>query len=323
MQRKLYKQVRIVATLLAALLFWPIVQAANVSPPTPEGMLPHFESMIALAIVLVSIATAWMLNHALPRARVFGTLLAALGCFGVVFWFIALLGTGVMEDPKPHQAPMDAAKPALMWIQAGIALVAGISLLAVANRQRKSSDLLHLLHVNEPHRYGRMSRLLHWATAILMIIMIPMGIFFSMIPEDVWYRTEYSVVHKTIGIIIFGLLIFRLFWNTKSKRPALDASLTPTERKMAHGAHVALYGLLFALPVTGYVMTSLHGYPSYLFTLELQPFLDESDADIYWGLFHKYLLPYFLYIVLGAHILGALKHQFIDKHENAFKRMVN
>jgi len=36
---------------------------------------------------------------------------------------------------------------------------------------------------------------------------------------------------------------------------------------------------------------------------------------------HKYLLPYLLYIVLGAHIIGALKHQFIDKKHSAFKRM--
>jgi len=144
-----------------------------------------------------------------------------------------------------------------------------------------------------------------------------------MIPEDVWYRTEYNVVHKTIGILIFGLLIGRLVWNKKSKRPALDASLTPAERKMAHGAHVGLYILMFAMPLSGYVMTSMHGYPSYLFTLELPPFLPESKAYIVWGLFHKYLLPYFLYIILGAHILGALKHQFVDKHDNAFKRMVS
>ena len=38
------------------------------------------------------------------------------------------------------------------------------------------------------------------------------------------------------------------------------------------------------------------------------------------GGFHKYLLPY---IILGAHVLGALKHQFIDKHDSAFKRIVS
>ena len=91
---------------------------------------------------------------------------------------------------------------------------------------------------------------------------------------------------------------------------------------MAHIAHITLYGLLFALPLTGYIMTSMHGYPTYLFTLKIPALVGESDAYIYWGLFHKYLLQYLVYIVLGAHILGALKHQFIDKHDSAFKRMV-
>lgn len=70
-------------------------------------------------------------------------------------------------------------------------------------------------------------------------------------------------------------------------------------------------------------MTSFHGYSSYFFTFELKPFLPESDAYIVWGLFHKYLLQYLIYIVLGAHILGALKHHFIDKHTDAIKRMVS
>ena len=47
----------------------------------------------------------------------------------------------------------------------------------------------------------------------------------------------------------------------------------------------------------------------------------ESDVYILWGLFHKYLLPYLLYIVLGAHILGTIKHHFYDKHTSAIKRM--
>ena len=151
--------------------------------------------------------------------------------------------------------------------------------------------------------------------------MIPTGIFSSMIPEGTWYRTEYNVVHKTIGLIIFGLFIARIIWNRKSKRPELDTGLKPSERKMAHWAHITLYVLMFAVPLTGYFMTSLHGYSTYFFILELKSFLPESGAYIVFGLFHKYLLQYVIYIVLGAHILGALKHHYVDKHSSAIRRM--
>ncbi|MEM7016223.1 MAG: cytochrome b [Pseudomonadota bacterium] len=292
---------------------------------TPPGMLPHFDSWIALAMIVTSVATAWLLNVSAPKVRVMGTVLAAFGCFAIFAWFIFFVtGTGFLENPKPYQTPMDAAKPALLWTQASIALIAGFILLAVAYRQSKSDETLVLPSTNEPERYGRVSRILHWTTAILFISLIPMGIFASIIPEDVWYRTEYNVVHKTIGVLIFGLLIFRLFWNRQSKRPALDASLKPWERKLAHSAHVALYVMMIAVPLTGFIMTSSHGYPTFFFIWEFQPLWDESQTmTIIWGTMHKYLLPYLLYIILGAHILGALKHQFIDKHDSAFKRMVS
>lgn len=281
------------------------------------------ESWIALAIVVSSVLTAWFMNYRTPKVRAFGTLLAALGCLAIVLWFANILGTGILENPKPNQTPMDSAKPAMLWMQAALALVAGLMLLIAAYRQTKSSEVLELHAENEPDRYGIVSRMIHWTTAILFIALIPMGIFASMIPEDTWFRNHYYVVHKTIGMLVFALLLARLFWNRRSQRPALDASLKPAERRWAHRVHIMLYGMMIAVPVTGYVMTSYHGYPTYFFTLEIEPFWGKSDAYIIWGTFHKYVLPYLLYIILGAHILGALKHHFIDKHDAALKRMVS
>jgi cytochrome b561 len=308
---------------IVSLFSSPSVWAAAVSNPTPEGMLPHFESWIALLLIFFAFGTAWLLNHRSPKIRASGTLLGSIGCFGVVWWFFWVLGSGVIESPKPFQAPMDALKPGILWAQTVIALLCGIGLIGVANRQRKSGEALALSSLNEPTRYGRTSRVLHWATAILFILMIPMGVFASMIPEHVWYRTEYNMVHKTIGFVILALFVIRLFWNRISKRPELDSSLKPIEKKLAHFAHVSLYVLLFAVPLTGYVMTSLHGYPSFIFAIEIQPFLAESKAYIYWGLFHKYVLQYIIYLMLGAHVIGALKHHYIDQHKAAFKRMVS
>jgi len=300
-----------------------IIQTTAVSPSTPDGWIPHFESWITLAIVISALLIAWLLNHTQPKARALGTGLSALSCFGIVAWFAAVLGTGVIENPKDFQVLMDAWKPALLWVQMIVAFCIGVFLLLAAIRQFGNGDALNLPAKNEPTRYGRVSRVLHWTTAILFIFMIPTGIFASMIPENVWFRTEYNIMHKTIGFILLGLVIFRLIWNRRSKRPSLDSSLKPKERKLAHTVHILLYVLMVAIPLTGYVMTSLHGYPSYFFTLKLEPFLPKGDAYIIWGLFHKYLLQYLVYIILGAHVLGVLKHHFIDKHTDAIKRMVS
>ena len=285
----------------------------------------NVDSWIALAIVVTSVITAWSMNYSAPRVRVIGTVLAASGCFAVAAWFFFfVIGTGFLEYPKPNQTPLDSAKPSLLWIQSSIALLSGMLLLVAAKRQSKSTKTLVLVAENENDRYGLVSRLLHWTIAILFIALIPMGIFASIIPEGTEYRNAYYVVHKSIGVIVFALLLLRLIWNRKSPRPSLDASLTQRERKLAHGVHISLYVMMFAVPVTGFVMTSFHGYPTFFFAWELSPLWAPSDtATIIWGTLHKYLLPYVLYIILGTHILGALKHRFIDKHDAALIRMVS
>lgn len=122
------------------------------------------ESWIALAIIATSILTAWFMNYRVPKVRAMGTLLAALGCFAVVLWFAGILGTGIFENPKPNQTPMDSAKPALLWIQAAVALIGGLMLLRAALQQNRSTEPLELSSENQPDRYGFVSRMLHWTT---------------------------------------------------------------------------------------------------------------------------------------------------------------
>ena len=279
---------------------------------------------VSMGIVFLSVLTSWALNYSASRVRVFGTILAAVGCFLIAAWFfLFIINTGILENPKPNQTPLDSAKPSLLWIQSITALLTGLFLLYIASRQSKNTSVLALTAKNESNRYGKVSRMLHWTIAILFISLIPMGIFASMIPEDTEYRNAYYVVHKTIGVTVFLLVIVRLIWNRLSRRPSLDNALTSREEKLAHRAHNTLYFMMLAIPVTGFMMTSYHGYETYFFFWEMQPLWEQSEIYQVWGGFHKYLLPYLLYIVLGAHILGALKHQFIDKHANAFKRMVS
>ena len=279
---------------------------------------------VSMGIVFLSVLTSWALNYSASRVRVFGTILAAVGCLLIAAWFfLFIINSGILENPKPNQTPLDSAKPSLLWIQSITALLTGLFLLYIASRQSKNTFVLSLTAKNESNRYGKVSRMLHWTIAILFISLIPMGIFASMIPEDTEYRNAYYVVHKTIGVTVFLLVIVRLIWNRLSRRPSLDSALTSREEKLAHRAHNTLYFMMLAIPITGFMMTSYHGYETYFFFWEMQPLWEQSEIYQVWGGFHKYLLPYLLYIVLGAHILGALKHQFIDKHANAFKRMVS
>ncbi|GEA12884.1 cytochrome b [Alteromonas sp. KUL49] len=314
------------STLIKHLVLVALVLLPTLAFATTDERLPgNHESWLALCFVAGSIICAWALNHALSRVRAMGTLMAALTCFGVVIWFfVYVYGSGILESPKPFDSRLDGAKPTLLWAIVTLCFIGGVLLLRVSLSQYRNSTKLTLTAVNQPDRYGSVSRMLHWTTAILFLLMIPMGIFATMIPEGTAYRLEYYVVHKTIGVLIFILVISRVLWNLYSKRPTLDQHMKPSEKKLAHLAHITLYGLLFLLPITGFIMTSFFGAPTYLFAWELAPLWEPNEkAVLLWGLLHKYLLPYIVYLVLGAHIFGVLKHQFYDKHRHILKRMVS
>ena len=67
---------------------------------------------VSMGIVILSVLTSWALNYSSPHVRVFGTVLAGLGCLIVAAWFfLFIINSGVLEDPKPNQTPLDSAKP--------------------------------------------------------------------------------------------------------------------------------------------------------------------------------------------------------------------
>ena len=108
---------------------------------TSERLPGDEESWIALVIVLSALSCAWLLNHKSPGTRVLGTILAASSCLAVAAWFwFYIMGTGFLENPKPFDAPFDAAKPSLLWLQTLVAGIAGVGLLMVAYRQFKKAN---------------------------------------------------------------------------------------------------------------------------------------------------------------------------------------
>ena len=85
---------------------------------------------VSMGIFFLSVLTSWALNYSASRVRVFGTILAALGCLLLAAWFFFfIINSGILENPKPNQTPLDSAKPSLLWIQSITALLTGLFLL--------------------------------------------------------------------------------------------------------------------------------------------------------------------------------------------------
>lgn len=292
---------------------------------TNDHRLPyHLDSFISLGLVAYAIIVTLLMNHSRPNMRVLGFWGAALGCFGVAGGILTLEIVGALQEVRPPLIPVDVFKPAVMRAMGLVFALSGIVLSLVAIGQAKRSDTLELGVRNEPARYGRRSRYFHWTIAIMFILLVPMGVFTSMIPNEYEYRQIYYVVHKSLGFTVLILAFARLVWLIMNPAPKLDSSLSGWEKFLAHGAHYTLYFFLFAFPISGYVLSTYAGKLSHFYFWDT-PLLWRYDINALTlpSLVHKVILPYLFYLVILGHIAGALKHQFIDKHNDAFRRMVS
>lgn len=191
------------------------------------------------------------------------------------------------------------------------------------------------------NRYTKTAVVLHWLIAIAIFGMFALGWYMSELPkegpkqmgfdlfdlgiytwqlsEEATVRTFYFNLHKSIGVTLLALVIFRLFWRIKHKPPALLSSYSAFERKLATGAHHLLYLLMVVLPVSGLLMTLYSKYGLKWFGFDFLPGLDNKGLRDAFKESHE-IIGIIILVVIVIHILGALKHKFIDK-DTTLERM--
>lgn len=128
--------------------------------------------------------------------------------------------------------------------------------------------------------------------------------------------------HKSFGITVLMLVILRLAWRALNPHPPLPDNLKPYERNLATFTHGALYTLLFAIPLSGWTMSSARGFPVSWFGFFQLPDLVPKSRPLYEALVTTHVtLVCVLLAVVALHIAGALKHHFVHK-DDVLKRML-
>ncbi len=162
---------------------------------------------------------------------------------------------------------------------------------------------------------------LHWATAALIIAGFILGEYMEDLALSPLKLRLFSY-HKWIGVTVFALVIFRLAWRALHPAPALPDKMPAWEKSAAKAAHLALYALIFIIPVTGWLSSSAHGFQTvYLKVLPMPDLVkknkEAADAlELVHGLLNKALLALFI-----MHVSASLKHHFIDR-DDILKRML-
>jgi cytochrome b561 len=176
----------------------------------------------------------------------------------------------------------------------------------------------------DPVRYSGPARLLHWLTVLLIAVQVPVGIVMSYRGNvlNLWNQVTdflYSA-HKSIGFVLLILVVVRALVRLIGGSPPVEPGLARWQQRIAAANHAGLYLLLLAVPLLGWLGTSL--FPALeVFGVASLPPISGTDRAVSDRVFIAHRLTAFLLVALIAlHIGAALYHRFI-RHDGVLRRM--
>jgi cytochrome b561 len=170
-------------------------------------------------------------------------------------------------------------------------------------------------------RYTAIAQALHWIIAALIAVQFTLAWTADDLPLGM-HKLALLARHKSFGMTVLMLAALRLLWRLFNPAPPLPAGMTGIERFLARATHFAFYVLLFAMPLTGWLMSSAKNYSVSWFGLFTWPNLIGPNERSFQILKETHdLLSDVLFAIVILHVLAALKHHFWNK-DDVLKRML-
>lgn len=165
---------------------------------------------------------------------------------------------------------------------------------------------------NTSERYGSVAQTLHWLIVLLLVGQVAAGMIAEEMPDG-FDKLVLLARHKSVGVTILGLALLRVAWRFLD-RPPPPPPMPRWQYLASRATHWGLYALLFAMPLTGWMMSSASNYPVSWFGLAQLPDLVAPDRGLkeLLGDTHKTLAKVLIALAL-LHVAAALKHQFLDR----------
>ncbi|MCB1537748.1 MAG: YceI family protein [Rhodospirillales bacterium] len=174
---------------------------------------------------------------------------------------------------------------------------------------------------NTADKYGAVARILHWLIAALVVAMLLMGV----VMEDLSGPTKFEVMslHKATGITILALMLVRLGWRLINHgMPMQNPAHAKWERMLSTAVHWALYVLLIAMPLSGWILVDAANSTINWYGFFPLPHIVGPDKELRHLMAETHeTIATLIWITLGLHVAGALKHHFIDK-DATMRRML-
>jgi len=174
-------------------------------------------------------------------------------------------------------------------------------------------------------QYSFVARVLHWLVAGMIVAQYLLAELAEYAKESGEALQQLILLanHKSIGMTIFTLAVVRVLWRLLNQPPPLPTSISVVQRKVSHIAHWSIYALIFALPVSGWLMSSANAYSVSWFNVFVFPDLITVNTSLAsnFNRIHE-ILAYALLILSLLHIVAAIKHNVFDQ-DGVLQRMAS
>ena len=169
--------------------------------------------------------------------------------------------------------------------------------------------------------YTGSAKALHWAIAALLMAQFVVAWTMPEIRRGTKPETLINL-HLSFGVVILFVAVIRLAWRATHAEPPSQDGLPPWQLKSARVVHWLLYGLLFVVPILGWINASWRGFPVIMFGLELPKLVATRAPGLRWtGDVHGLLANYLMLALVGLHAAAALYHYFI-RRDRVLQRML-
>lgn len=174
---------------------------------------------------------------------------------------------------------------------------------------------------NSEERYGLVAVLMHWIVAAVVVGLFALGFWMvELTYYHDWYKRAPDI-HRAVGILLFGLVVFRIFWRAASSGPAPLPEHDRWEVLGAHTTHGLLYVLLFVAMFSGYLISTADGSSINVFgwfavpslTGQIKGLEDTAGTVHYWS-------TWAIVVLATLHAAAAIKHHLVDR-DRTLKRM--
>lgn len=174
---------------------------------------------------------------------------------------------------------------------------------------------------NDRIRWGSVAQAFHWLMVVMILAQALLALFFKRMHRGPETATLIGI-HKSLGMTILVVAALRLVWRWANPVPDLPLTLRPYERFLARATHDALYALLFAMPLTGWLGSSASGFTVRWFGLFAIPNALAKDRPLEHALYAAHsFLALALGVVLVVHIAAAFRHHWVLRDE-VLRRML-